>query len=165
MIAVRVIACGPFLCRMIWTPVRCGTKLRLAYRFFSGKLVASGRPLFWTRCSPGILCDHGRRTTRRRDLPTCNFKESNLKEKQSEYFQSFLGLIQTSRPVGNTGEKIMTGFLGLIAPGSVASAIPGKNITERDSVFRPVAVMRAGDWVSGFIGLVLLIGWLSQIFF
>ena len=129
---------------MILTPARRGTKLRLAYPFFSGKLVASGRPLFWTRCSPGILCDHGRRTTRRRDLPTCNFKESNLKEKQSEYFQSFLGLIQTSRPVGNTGEKIMT---------------------ERDNVFRPVTVMRAGDWVSGFIGLVLLIGWLSQIFF
>ena len=38
-------------------------------------------------------------------------------------------------------------------------------MTERDSGFRPVTVMRPGDWVSGFIGLVLLIGWLSQIFF
>jgi hypothetical protein len=28
-----------------------------------------------------------------------------------------------------------------------------------------VTVMRLGDWVSGFIGLVTLIGWLSQILF
>ena len=37
-------------------------------------------------------------------------------------------------------------------------------MTERGGVFRPVTAMRLGDWVSGFIGLVLLIGWLSQIF-
>ena len=59
--------------------------------------------------------------------------------------------------------------MGLIRdhpPARGASAINrGKIMTERDSGFRPVTVMRPGDWVSGFIGLVLLIGWLSQIFF
>ena len=38
-------------------------------------------------------------------------------------------------------------------------------MTERGGVFHPVTAMGLGDWVSGFVGLVFIIGWLSQILF